>query len=260
MKLRVVAVAVALVFGFAHPAFPGALPGAPPGFTLSASSSVGGDLLQLSPTLIANPDGSYSASGESTAPSFSLLFDFTLNPDPSVSGSFTLVNLSGATQTFSVSATLGVLSIAAPTRIGGSYGTTTYTDLNGNSSVTLATADLNPFYQAQIDGVGVHNLGSFNNTAFGGPGVFGTISPELFGVPIPSLAGPGVSASIGVSFPGFTLTPGDSVQVPFEFVVVPEPTFAALFAMGLAVILCTFAQERAFSRRKLSGRIPPTGG
>ncbi len=260
MKSWVVTAAVALVFGFAPDAFSGPLPGGPPAFSVSASSSVGGDSVQLSPTLTTNPDGTYSASDQATAPSFFLLFAVALNPDPAISGSFTLTNLSGTTQTFTVSATLGVLPIAGPTRIGGSYGATTYTDVNGDSGVTVATAGANPFYRALIDGAGVQDLGFFNVTAFGGPGVFGTISPELFGVPIPSQVGPGVSGSIGVAFPGFTLTAGDSVQVPFEFRVVPEPGFAALFAISLALILLGLAREKASVRKSSSGRILPTGG
>ena len=66
-------------------------------------------MLHLTPTLTANGDGSYSAVGDETLTSFSILFDFKLNPDPKVAGSFTLQNLSGTTQTFTVTATLGGL-------------------------------------------------------------------------------------------------------------------------------------------------------
>jgi hypothetical protein len=260
MKLRVVPAAVALVFTFAPAAFSGTIGGGPPDFRLGASSSVGGDNLTLTPALTPNPDGSFSTSGQATEPSFSLVFDFSLHADPSVSGSFTLTNLSGTTQTFSVSASLGgLLPIAGPTHIGGSFGDAIYTDANGDSNVEIVSA---VFYRALIDNVGVQDLGSFDDMASGGPGVTGTISQLAFGTPpIPSQFNPGgMNSSIGVSFPGFSLTAGDSVQVPFEFIVVPEPSLAALLGITVAVILFTFAREKASRAARRSGRILPTGG
>jgi hypothetical protein len=224
------------------------LAGGLPAVQLTATSSTGGDVLSFQPIFTANPDGSFSAADTQTLPSFRLGFELTVAADPMISGSFTLTNLSATTQFFSVSATLGVSPVAGPTRIGGFFGDTTYTDANGDSNVTLATNGVDPFYRAQIDGVTIQSLGSFNQNAFGGPGVFGTISQEAFGVPIPSGVGPGVAASIGVSFPAFSLTPGDSVQVPFEFVVVPEPAFASLFATGSALILLASARRKFFHR------------
>lgn len=221
-----------------------------PAFVLVASSSVGGDVLSLRPTLVVNPDGSFSAHVDQTEPSFSLVADLNLNADPTVAGSFTLTNLSSITQFFSVSATLATAPIPPPTKVGGFFGDVTYTDANGDSSVTVATNGTDPFYRAQIDGATIVGLGSFNATAFGGPHVFGTISQTAFGTPIPSSPGPGVAISIGVAFPAFSVTPGDSIQVPFEFVVnaAPEPSFASLFAMGTALILLARSCRNLFSR------------
>jgi hypothetical protein len=218
MKLAWVIAAVALVFGSAGYARAGTLPGGgTPSFTVDVTSSAGGGSLSLTPTLTANPDGSFSASGE-------------------VAGSFTLQNLSGSTQTFTVSATLGVLPLGGPTTMTGSFGDVTFTDTN-DSDVTLASA---LFYQARIDGLGVQDLGAFNSNASGGPGVSGVISKLAFG----PTAGPGVASSIGVAFPGFSLTAQDKVEVPFEFtVVVPEPAFASLFAAGCAVFLALAARR-----------------
>jgi hypothetical protein len=237
MKLAWVIAAVALVFGSAGYARAGTLPGGgTPSFTVDVTSSAGGGSLSLTPTLTANPDGSFSASGEGSATSFSFVFDFSLNADPKVAGSFTLQNLSGSTQTFTVSATLGVLPLGGPTTMTGSFGDVTFTDTN-DSDVTLASA---LFYQARIDGLGVQDLGAFNSNASGGPGVSGVISKLAFG----PTAGPGVASSIGVAFPGFSLTAQDKVEVPFEFtVVVPEPAFASLFAAGCAVFLALAARR-----------------
>jgi len=223
---------------------------AAPTVSLTATSSVSGDSLSLSPTLTANPDGSFSTSGSATKPSFSLVFSLQLRADPSLVGSFTLQNLSSSTQFFSVSATMTVPPVGAPTRMGGYYGDVTYTDTGGgDGSVTVATNGIDPFYRAQIDGVTVQSLGSFNLTAFGGPGAFGTISQQTWGTPIPSAAGPGVAGSIGVSFPAFSVTPGDTISVPFEFVVnAPEPSFASLFATGGTLILLATARRKLFHR------------
>jgi hypothetical protein len=224
---------------------------------------VGGDVVTLTPTLTANPDGSFSASGSAGAPSFSLLFNFALNADPTISGSFTLVNLSSTTQTFTVAATLSGVPLSGPTRMSGFFGETTYTDTNDGSGVGDGTVGFgaNPFYQAQIDGSTVQPpLGSFAFTAISSdPGVFGTLSKETFGTPIPT-PGPGVASSIGVRFPGFELTAHDMIEVPFEFAVVPEPSSAALLAVAAAVILFTFAREKASRLARRSGRILPTGG
>lgn len=245
MKLRVLLAAAVVVFGFSSSGFAGTVGGAPPTFALSVTSG-GGPPIGIDAALTPNGDGTYSASGNEFGTNFNLVFDIDLNPDPSISGSFTLVNLSALTQTFTVSATLGgLLPIPAPTLIGGSFGDVTYTDQNLDSSVTLATSGANPFYRAAIDGVGVRDLGSFTLTAFGGPGIFGTASQQVFGAPIPSDVGPGVTGSIAVQFPGFTLTGGDSVQVPFTFVVVPEPGSGALIFLGVTGIFCAVAAKRA---------------
>jgi hypothetical protein len=40
-----------------------------------------------------------------------------------------------------------------------------------------------------------------------------------------------------VAFPAFSLTAQDRVEVPFVFTVVPEPSFASLFAVIFGVFL-----------------------
>jgi hypothetical protein len=231
MKLHAVLTAAFVVFASSS-ALAGTLPVGPAELELTITSTDGGAPVHLALQPTVTGSGAFRVSGgDVIANRFSYSFGLGGNVDPSVSGSFTLINLSSATQTFSVSATLGVSPIGAPTRIGGSYGPMTYTDVNLDSSVTLASAI---FYQARIDGVGVHDLGSFNVTASGGAGAFGTDSGLDFGTPIPSLpGGPAVTTSIGVAFPGFSLTAGDSVSTAFEFAVVPEPGFVSLFALAV---------------------------
>ncbi len=246
MKLRRVLIAVAAVFGFAHSALAGTVGGPVPTFSLAIGSDVPGSTLSLSPTLTANGDGTYSASGtQEIGGAYSILFDFTLNPDPSIAGSFTLTSLSSSTQTFSVSATLGGVTVGGPSRVGGAFGEVTYRDLN-DSTVGIGA---NPFYSARIDGNEIQPLGSFTFAPIaGGPGITLTQGAESFGDPIPNQAGPGVTSSIGVAF-GFELTGMDRIALQhFEFVVVPEASELALFAICLALILCRFARERPSSR------------
>jgi len=256
MKLHGVLAAAGAALVLSVQAQAGPLPGgATPTLTLRATSSLGVDF-SITPTPALNSDGiTYSARGTQTVSGLlSLVFNLTLNPDPALSGSFTLTNLSSSTQFFSLTATLAVLPLAAPTKMGGSFGDVKYTDANLSSSVTLATNGVDPFYQAQIDGgnVAAGKLGFFSETASLGPGIFGTHSQEAFGTPIPSLTGPGVASSIGVSFPAFSLTAGDSVEVPFEFVVnAPEPSFASLFATGTALILLATARRKLFQGARI---------
>jgi hypothetical protein len=246
MKLRRVVAVAAAVFGFASAALAGTVGGPPPTFSLVLGSDVPGSNVNLSPTLSANGDGTYRASGShEIAGAYSILFDFTLDPDPAISGSFTLTSLSSSTQTFSVSATLGGVSLGGPSRVGGAFGEVTYRDLN-DGTVGIGAS---PFYSARIDGSEIQPLGSFSfNPISGGNGISLTQGAESFGDPIPSQVGPGVANNIQVAF-AFELTGMDRVELQhFEFVVVPESSQFGLFSICLALILCRFARERASSR------------
>ena len=205
---------------------------------VSLSIDVGpvGGVVHLMPTLTETSPGVFASTGEKMVMgSFDFMWNLQLHSDPSLSGSFTLTNLNSSTQTFSVSATLGVAAILGPTLMNGSFGDLTYTDTN-DMQVALDTVGMMPFYQATIDGSSVQDLGSFHLSATGSSvGVSGTFSKMSFGTPIP-VTGPGVSTSIGVSFPAFQLTGLDMVQTPFEFaVVVPEPASLALLGLGLGL-------------------------
>lgn len=208
---------------------------------------VGSDPIHITPDLVEVGPGHFLSTGQHVESTFGIAWGFQLEGDPAVVGSFTLTNLSSSPQTFSISATLGVLPLAGPTQMGGFFGDVTFTDLD-NGFVELATVGATPFYRAQIDGASVQDLGSFDVTASApGPGAFGIVPQQAWGVPIPSAPGPGVASSIGVAFPAFSLTGNDQVQVPFEFAVVPvpEPTSVVLVGLGL----CGLVAQKSIWKR-----------
>jgi hypothetical protein len=199
-------------------------------------------------------DGSY-AFGQNGVGGTSYLCDWSLvvNPDPSITGNFTITNLSTAPQTFILTVTLPVSpALSAPTKMGGSVGLIAYQSFNGNGNQTddgqveLMTVGALPFYRALIDGnaAGVQDLGFFDTgNICCGANIGGTISKLDFGTPIPNAPGPAVTTSIGIQIE-FNVTGGDKLTFPAVFVVAPEPASVLLVGLSLAGLVAARRRSR----------------
>jgi len=213
---------------------------APPVVTVSVTS--GYDYYAFEGAATTLPDGSLTVQDHPKRDNdFDCDWKFTINPDPSISGTFKLTNLATSTQSFVMSITLPVAALIAPTQMGGSVGTITLLDSNGlgfvtqDGSATLETNGGVPLYQAQIDGNTVTPLvGALSLPACCGNGASASFGQVAFGTPIPSATGPAVNSSIGIHVE-LTLTAGDHAEIPVLFRVegqTPEP--ASLSLLGFA--------------------------
>lgn len=218
-------------------AFAGPTGGDPPVLQVGASSGDGSDAIELAVPSVPNGDGvTYSASGSGESANFLLDFDLTLNPDPEISGSFSLTNRAASELQFSLSFALPIPSAPVTGSASGYFGAATYRDAGQDSSARIATVDPSPFYAAILGATTVQTLGAFDLNVFGGPGVSGTVSRHEFAGSLPGGVTPGAS-TLEVRFGPFTLSGGDSVHVPFSFIVVPEPALAWLVGLGALALV-----------------------
>jgi PEP-CTERM motif len=212
-----------------------------------SSAIVGGyDQYTLTADTVDNGDGTSGLSGIGYGTNFNCDWSILINPDPQITSSFSLTNISAATQTFIMTVTLPIAAIGPATIQGGYFGAdanalipgTRYTDANGDSDVTLATVGANDFYTALVNSVVSQGLGSFTLNANGGPGVYGEMAQQAWGTPIPSASFGPASGNIQIRWQ-FSLTAGDKVETKGFFqvepaVVTPEPSSVLLVGLGLA--------------------------
>ena len=213
---------------------------------LIESNAGGYDAYSTTAEATANPDGTFSVSGIGYGTSFNCDWSIVVDQDPQVTSTFTLTNLSAVTQQFVMTITLPIGSFGPATLRGGYFGDavngTTYTDTSGNSDVTLGTVGANPFYSALVNGVLSQGLGNFGVTglnANGGPGIFGQLSQQSWGTPIPSAPFGPASGNMQIKWQ-FSLTGGDTVQTQGFFRIdaaAPEPATLALVGLGLAALV-----------------------
>jgi PEP-CTERM motif len=185
-------------------------------------------------------DGTFGLAGIGYGTNFNCDWSIVVNPDPQITSTFTLTNISGVTQTFIMNVTLPIALFGPTTVQGGYFGDavtgTTYADGNANGNVTLATVGANKFYTALVNGVVSQDLGSFSVSA----PVSGSLPQQSWGTPIPSAPFGAASGNIQIRWQ-FSLTAGDNVTTKGFFQVerpdpAPEPATVALIGLGLAAL------------------------
>jgi hypothetical protein len=156
----------------------------------------------------------------------------SLDSDPLVDGNIAVSNQQGFTQRFTFIFNLPITSIPGPTFRSGSISGSVADGFEGNGATISAPAG-ESIYTARVDGASYAFLDSFPASFSAGPFDIAGIPAASFG---PALGGPALT-DIELEL-DFFLTGFDSVTITSEHQVVPvpEPTSAALVAVGLALL------------------------
>jgi hypothetical protein len=170
-----------------------------------------------------------------------ILFD----TDPFISAAFSLTNVSGVTQEYTVSFSIPIIAQTPLTVIGGSIGLS-LTDANRDGVATVSD-HFSPIYEADIDGTPVLSLFSnpySKSVIFAGQTV---TAKDSAGLPGPSLPGPIANATIGITH-HFSLTPGDRLSVTSFFVVEAIPEAGSVTMVS--IVLASVAGVAGYRRRR----------
>jgi len=220
-----------------------------PGTTFTAMWTLESDLTTTTVNdageAVAGSDGTF-ASGEVTGTSLTGLWDaqwdWTFNPDPFVTNNFTLTNLSGSTQTFTITSIANILPIGPASLTSGSIDGS-ITDIPLYGGATISTVSGNALYTALIDGSTYQTLldDPFSVTVPGSSGGSADVGPASFS----NLLGPAITNDIGIRIQ-FSLTPGDSVSFTSVFSVAAVPVPAAIWLFGSGLVgLIVIARTRS---------------
>ena len=218
-SLVVASIAVALA---ASPAFAGGAPALEVKWTLDGN-------VVLTELPAGDPAGSgFRYNGGGSFGSVDMTYSLFGDPDPIVSGSFAVENLSNATVEVELQVTLPILpSLPDFTVMTGSVAVSMTADLDGGELAALPGI---PFWQGMIDGSpvgGATDLLSGLLMVSSGPG-----SPPGESGGFIDIDGPAALDSIGIRIT-FSLTPGEQMSFTSVFsVVVPGPAGLAFLALG----------------------------
>lgn len=150
--------------------------------------------------------------------------EFAYDPDPFVTGGFSVFNPSGITQTYTFVFTAPVAPPLTTSLYGGSM-SGSFTAVIG--SATVETVPNTPLYWGMIDGTPVLEIYSDPMSWSVGSG-----SGEIVGVTVPTTNPYGaVNSSISMQYK-FTLSPGDIATMNGIFEVIPEPATLVLLGIG----------------------------
>ncbi|MBL8745502.1 MAG: hypothetical protein JNK58_04005 [Phycisphaerae bacterium] len=189
-------------------------------------------------TTSTGPDGHlrYRVQGAAIGDGFSVSFNTVLDPDPFISSSFTIQNMTGMTQNFTVTTTLPTFPVLfAPTTMTGSVsGTVGDGDgalaPTGFGGTVTTQANGRPYYEALVDGLDTRSLYTAPQVHNAPLGLTSTIPTQNF----INEVGPAVISSIGIRN-AFTLTSGDNAAFTSTFLIVPTPSGLAVAGLiGLA--------------------------
>ena len=230
-------IACMLILGMAAFAKAAIIAPDPPAFTLQMHSNTAGtyDVPIGSITPIPNGDKwKYEIDGAYSRGGYDVTYSFTIDPDPSVVGNFSVKNNTLILGDYTMSFNMPVSPGFNPSLLSGSVGVTVTNDSNGTATAASVAPD--PIYRALIDGATVKTL---MNDPTSVTAVFANdtnTATDRFGIPVP-VGGGAVNSSIGMVFHA-SLTPGDAMGITGNFTAnpVPEPTALLGLALGGLVL------------------------
>jgi len=206
------------------------------GVASAGEASNYGSVTQIAPT-----EWFYSGSYQGLLGT-NLSWAYVVDPDPFITGTFSLTNETALSQQFIVDFSLPISPAMSQSIISGQM-SGTLTDANGSGSASMTSTNGGPVYSALADEAFVQGLMSnanqtvttaFGTTSFSG-GSFGQGS---------TLYGPAINNTIAIRF-AFTLSAGDSVSFSSIFVANPVPAPGAIALVGIAGAFVSSRRRRS---------------